>query len=65
MLAGNTILSFGAFLNLAHSLWTHLTDMPIASAMVAFLEPFLFSATMYSTLDWSSFFMTRTRLPPI
>ena len=38
--AGNTILSFGAFLNPARSLWTHPTDMPTVPAMVAFLEPF-------------------------
>ena len=65
MVAGNTIFSFGVFLNLAHSFWTYRTVMPMDSAMVWFLVPFLFSATMYSTLDWSSFFMTRTRWPPI
>lgn len=63
--AGDTIISFGVFLNLAHGFCTYLIVIPIDSAMMAFLVPFLFSATIYSTFDWSNFFITRTRQSPI
>ncbi len=63
--AGNTICPSGTCLNRAHSFWTYRTVTFMASAMIWFLVPFLFSAAMYSTLDWSSFFITRTLRVPI
>ncbi len=64
MRSGNTILPSGVCLNRAHSFWTYRTVTFMASAMILFAAPSLFSAAMCSTLDWSSFFITRTlRLP--
>ena len=65
MRAGNTIFPFGVCLNRAHSFWTYRTVILMASAMIWFLVPFLFAAIMYSTLDWSSFFITRAPRVPI
>ena len=63
--AGNTIFPLGVCLNRAHNFWTCRTVTFMASAMIRFLVSFLFSAAMYSTLDWSSFFITRTLRFPI